>query len=98
MRTPLTSLRSNVELLRRIEQLPEPERQDVVDDVVLDIDDLADLARSAAAGTDRRTQRNIPVTENSPSELVGNGRQLERAIGNLVDNAVKYSPGSTALP
>jgi len=56
MRTPLTSLRSNVELLRKIERLPEGERREVVNEVLEDIDELSvllgemvDLASDLAA-------------------------------------------------
>jgi len=43
MRTPLTSLRSNVELLRQIELLPPDERREVIGDVLDDVDELAVL-------------------------------------------------------
>src|SRR4029077_5013249 len=43
MRTPLTSLRSNVEVLRKIERLPETEREEVIVDVLDDVDELSSL-------------------------------------------------------
>jgi two-component system sensor histidine kinase MprB len=122
MRTPLTSLRGNVELLGRIELLPAAERHEVVTDVLEDVDELAvllgelvdlasdlgaaeaeepvhlgDLARAVAARTLRRNGRTITVEDSAPRELRGRPRQLERAISNLVENAVKYSEPETPI-
>jgi two-component system sensor histidine kinase MprB len=122
MRTPLTSLRSNLELLRQIEQLPPAERRDVINDVLEDVDELSallgelvelasdlaaaepkeplrlgDLARAVASRTQRRTDRIVTVDDTAGVEIVGRPRQLERAISNLVDNAVKYSEPATPV-
>jgi len=122
MRTPLTSLRSNVELLRQIELLPPDERREVIGDVLDDVDELAvllgelvelasdlaaaepeepvrlgDLARAVAARTQRRTEREVTVDDSAAVEVLGRPRQLERAISNLVDNAVKYSEPATPI-
>jgi two-component system sensor histidine kinase MprB len=122
MRTPLTSLRSNVELLRQIELLPSDERREVIGDVLDDVDELSallgelvelasdlaaaepeepvrlgDLARAVAARTQRRTDRVVTVVDTAAVDVVGRPRQLERAISNLVDNAVKYSEPATPI-
>jgi two-component system sensor histidine kinase MprB len=122
MRTPLTSLRSNVELLRQVDVLPDEERHEVVDAVLEDVDELAalltelvelasdlaaaepeelvrlgDLARAVALRTERRTGRHVAVEETAGRDVRGRPRQLERAISNLVDNAVKYSPPATPI-
>jgi len=122
MRTPLTSLRSNVELISRIEELPESDRREVVADVLADVDELSllltelvdlasdlaaaepeepvvlgDLARAVAARTFRRAGREVRVEESDVVALSARPRQIERVIGNLVDNAVKYSPDGAPI-
>jgi two-component system sensor histidine kinase MprB len=121
MRTPLTSLRSNVELLRQIDRLPIDERGEVVSDVLADVDelssmlaelvelasdlaaetserlDLGDIARTVATRVQRRTGRIVTVSDERAEEVVGRPHQIERAISNLLDNAVKYSERDTAI-
>ena len=122
MRTPLTSLLSNVELLQRGDNLPATERGEVLDDVRVDVNELAtllaelvdlasdlanaeptenvslgDLARTVASRTQRRTGRTVNVEERATQTVFGRPRQLERAISNLVDNAVKYSAEQVAV-
>jgi two-component system sensor histidine kinase MprB len=122
MRTPLTSLRSNLELVGQIERLPPAERREVVADVLEDVDELSsllgelvdlasdlataepeeavrlgDLSRAVAARMQRRAERLVTVDDTTAVEIVGRPRQLERAISNLVDNAVKYSDPGTPI-
>ncbi|WP_419863404.1 ATP-binding protein [Candidatus Poriferisodalis sp.] len=53
--------------------------------------DLAELAASVVDRHRRRTETDF-VTVLEPCEVVVNTALVERAIGNLVDNAVKWSP------
>ena len=118
MRTPLTSLRTNIELLGRADGMPDAQRAEVVDALHLEVGELselvaelvelasdstrteasepivlADLANDVATRAIRRSGRDIAVTvEGDPEPIVGQPTQLERAIWNLVDNAIKYSP------
>jgi two-component system sensor histidine kinase MprB len=59
--------------------------------------DLAELAQTVAARAQRRTGRAITVGHSGDSQVSVRPRMLERAIGNLVDNAVKYSPADTGI-
>ena len=59
--------------------------------------DLADLANTVAARAQRRTGRVIAVAHTGGSLVSVRPRMLERAIANLVDNAVKYSPADTEI-
>jgi two-component system sensor histidine kinase MprB len=123
MRTPLTSLRTNIELLGRGDQLAPSERQEVVEalnvevaelsDLVGELVDLAtdswkdepaepvrlaDLAEDVCGRARRRTGRDITCeVDGDAAPIIGHPQQLERAISNLVDNAVKYSPAGTAI-
>ncbi|HUB75315.1 MAG TPA: HAMP domain-containing sensor histidine kinase [Solirubrobacteraceae bacterium] len=118
LRTPITSLRTNIEILQQqvAEMDPEDSRRllaDVVEqieDLTTLMNDLIDLARGEEprAGAEElrldllvaevieRTRRRSPATplatELEPTILTGVPARLERAVGNLIDNAVKYSP------
>ena len=59
--------------------------------------DLAELAQTVAARAERRTGRSISVTHAGDSHVTVRPRMMERAMANLVDNAVKYSPPGTAI-
>jgi two-component system sensor histidine kinase MprB len=118
LRTPLTSVRTNVELLARARDLPEDERERIVESVgsqvkelsVL-VGDLVDLARPAVnrgeEAEDVRLDRVVNdaveaarghapahefVVAASPCVVQGSRAQLHRAVRNLLDNAVKWSP------
>jgi two-component system sensor histidine kinase MprB len=60
--------------------------------------DLADLARAVATRAEWRSARTIIVTADAADHAVlGRPQLLERAISNLVDNSVKYSPQSSPI-
>jgi two-component system sensor histidine kinase MprB len=123
MRTPLTSLRTNIELLGRGDELAPAQRAEVVDALNVEVAELsnlvgelvdlatdswkdepaepvrlADLADDVCSRARRRTGREIVCNaEESAAPIVGHPQQLERAISNLVDNALKYSPAGTPI-
>jgi two-component system, OmpR family, sensor histidine kinase MprB len=124
MRTPLTSLRTNIELMEHFERLGPSDRHDILAAVQVDAGELthlltelvelatdqtsnneepeplrlADLATDVIARASRRSGRQIALHATDP-DLVVSGRpaMLERAISNLVENAVKYSPTGTPI-
>jgi two-component system sensor histidine kinase MprB len=118
LRTPVTSLRTNIEILQQQGQFMDAEEHDrLLDDVVEQIgqltllmNDLIDLARGEEPRSDtedvgldvlvteviERAARHAPATPLhvtlEPTVVAGVPARLERAVSNLVDNAVKYSP------
>jgi two-component system, OmpR family, sensor histidine kinase MprB len=118
LRTPVTSLRTNIEILQQQGQdIGQEDQQRLLADVVeqteeltLLINDLIDLARGEEQRADaeevrldmlvhevlERARRHAPSTplhaELQPSIVTAVPSRLERAVGNLIDNAVKYSP------
>ncbi|MFI4977716.1 MAG: sensor histidine kinase [Solirubrobacterales bacterium] len=117
LRTPVTSLRTNIEILQQAPDMDLEERRRLLSDVVQQIEeltllmnDLIDLARGEEPHADAedmrldlvvgevvdRAHRHAPATpfqvELEPTIVVGVPARLERAVRNLIDNAVKYSP------
>ena len=117
LRTPVTSLRTNIEILKQESNMPVEERQRMLDDVVEQIEeltllmnDLIELGRGEQprSGSEdvrldlvveeaiERTRRHSPDTpfdvELDQVVLTGEPGRLARAINNLLDNAVNYSP------
>ena len=117
LRTPVASLRTNIELLQQADDMDATDRRRLLEDVVEQIEeltllmnDLIELARGdepfAAAEELRldllvgdvveRARRHSPTSgfelALEPTIVAGVPARLQRAIGNLTDNAVKYSP------
>jgi two-component system sensor histidine kinase MprB len=59
--------------------------------------ELADLAHGVAARARRRSGREITVTADGDTTVLVRPQMMERAIGNLVHNAVKYSPDGSPV-
>ena len=122
LRTPLTSIRTNIEVLSRASDLPEAERGRILDDITVQLEELAtlvanlvELAREGEepaslervflddlAGTVvSRMQRLNPAARFEcrfePCVTVGDPSRIERAITNLLDNAVKYNSDGEAI-
>jgi two-component system, OmpR family, sensor histidine kinase MprB len=119
LRTPITSLRTNIEVLARPNGVPEADRERLLADVVAQLGELSalvanlvELARDEdprqgtpdpeelsldelVAGMVRSARRNHPERRfelrSEPVTVVGVAQRLERAIGNLLDNAAKWS-------
>ncbi len=123
MRTPLTSLRTNLELLERLEEMGDDDRRAALEAVVADVGELThmltelvelssdptrdepaeeatleELAEEVAARARRRSRRTIVVTAEEPVlRLLVRTRMVQRAIANLVDNALKYSSADSTV-
>jgi two-component system sensor histidine kinase MprB len=119
LRTPLTSLRTNMEVARRLEELAPDERDVLISDVLTQLDelttlvaDLAELARGAqpqltsgpirldsivleaveVATTHGRSRGVVFDANVAPTWVSGSSARIGRAVGNLLDNALKWSP------
>jgi two-component system sensor histidine kinase MprB len=117
LRTPLTSVRTNVDLLASGKVTDPDERERLLSDVRLQLEeltaivnDVVELARGsepAPAFEDvrldevvldavRRFEQRSPgvrvTTDVESSVVTGDASRISRAVGNLLDNAAKWSP------
>jgi two-component system sensor histidine kinase MprB len=119
LRTPLTSLRTNMEVARRLEELAPEEREVLIGDVLTQLDeltslvgDLAELARgeqpqlttesirldsvvleAVEIATTHGRSRGVTFDARvEPTWVSGSTARIGRAIDNLLDNALKWSP------
>ncbi|MFL2987810.1 MAG: ATP-binding protein [Candidatus Poriferisodalaceae bacterium] len=116
LRTPITSLRTNLEYMQRSSSIDDDERQQVLDDVLFELDQLTGLVTELVdLATDqhqvdeaerieldelvdavvqrhsRRTSSQIEYSANS-CQIVAAPALVERAVSNMIDNAVKWNP------
>jgi two-component system sensor histidine kinase MprB len=59
--------------------------------------DLGELVDRVAERQQRRSQREIDVTKDDPALVDGRVSLLDRAVSNLLDNALKFSPPTTTV-
>jgi two-component system sensor histidine kinase MprB len=115
--TPLTSLRTNIEVLARRHDLPAAEREALLADLVGQLEEMSMLVRNLvelaseappelepvdvqldvlvqeAVDRARRLSPQVAIrTDLEESVVRGVPGRLERAVANVLDNAVKWSP------
>lgn len=121
LRTPITSLRTSIELLHRAPDLDEATRRELIANSVEELEELTHLVNEivelAVVGSAdmpfeqceldalvenvvirarRRTTSEIAFTSTSCS-VSGRPARIERAVNNLLENAVKWSPPGAAI-
>ena len=122
LRTPIATIRANLQLMRD-EQLLSPEdrealRADVIeelDELTALVGDVVELARGSkpsgepgdvrvdeiVAAAVERTRRRAPqlvvASTLEPTLVSGEADRIARAVANLLDNAVKWSPQGGAI-
>jgi two-component system, OmpR family, sensor histidine kinase MprB len=123
LRTPIASMRANIQTLVEADRLPVSEREALRADVVAELDeltalvaDVVELARGTAPGelTDEVRLDEIVAAvvdrartrtggrlgfdmRTEPTVVRGDPGRISRAVSNLVDNAVKWSPPGEAV-
>jgi two-component system sensor histidine kinase MprB len=123
LRTPIASLRANIQTLEDADRLPAHELEALRADIVEELDeltalvaDIVELARGAKARAltdDVRLDRIVEEVadrararagaqvdlqvEAEPTVVRGEPQSVNRAVSNLVDNAIKWSPPGGAV-
>jgi two-component system sensor histidine kinase MprB len=117
LRTPIATLRANVQTLEQADRLSLEDRESLRADIIEELDsltalvaDVVELARGAgtpamaddvaldrivesAVHRARRRAPDLRFTERlEPTLVTASPEQVERAVTNLLDNAVKWSP------
>jgi two-component system sensor histidine kinase MprB len=59
--------------------------------------DLGDLSEQVVARYQRRSRRVITLQQRQPAEIEGRTNTVDRAVSNLIDNALKFSASDTAI-
>ncbi len=122
LRTPIATIRANLQLMRDEALLSPADREALRRDVIEELDeltalvsDVVELARGAkpsaepadvrldavVAGALERTRRRAPqlavAARLEPTLVRGEGDRIARAVANLLDNAVKWSPPGATI-
>jgi two-component system, OmpR family, sensor histidine kinase MprB len=122
LRTPIASLRANIEVLRQVERLSATERGSLLADVIAELDeltrlvsDLVELARGVAPSAvpdevrldeivraaitraQRRPEQVAFHVEIEPTLVCGDATRVDRAVANVLDNAMKWSPPGSVI-
>ena len=123
LRTPIASLRANIQTIEDADRLPEDERAalradilDELDELTALVGDVVELARGSKPGRvldDVRVDRIVEVlveraegragvdvridADLEPTVIRGEPDRVNRAVSNLLDNAVKWSPAGGTI-
>ena len=117
LRTPIASLRANIQVLGEAERLPPDEQESLRGDIVAELDeltalvaDVVELARGSvaesreadevrldgivSAAIEKAQRRGGARFEQrlEPTVVTGQAERIDRAVGNLLENARKWSP------
>ncbi len=117
LRTPIASLRANIQVLGEAQRLPAAEQESLRADIVGELDeltalvaDVVELARGTssegrqadevrldaivAAAIEKAGRRGGVCFEQrlEPTVVTGQAERIDRAVGNLLENARKWSP------
>jgi two-component system sensor histidine kinase MprB len=117
LRTPIATLRANLQLLHDEHLLSDSDREAIRADMIEEFDDLTrlvgdvvELARGSKPAADpgelrldqvvadavERSRRRAPTlsfqADLQPTLVQGEGERIARAVTNLLDNAMKWSP------
>lgn len=121
LRTPITSLRTSIELLHRAPDLDEATRRELVANSVEELEELThlvneivelavvgssdapfescaldELVENVVSRARRRTPNEIAFNSTACS-VSGRPARIERAVNNLLENAVKWSPAGAPI-
>jgi two-component system, OmpR family, sensor histidine kinase MprB len=122
LRTPIASLRANIQTLEQADRLPAAELESLRADILAELDeltnlvaDIVELARGAkpgelvddvpleeivagvAARARGRANRIAIDVSAEPTVVRGEPERIQRAVSNLVDNALKWSPAGGTI-
>ncbi|WP_028060685.1 sensor histidine kinase [Candidatus Solirubrobacter pratensis] len=120
LRTPMASLRANIQTLEAADELPEEDRAALRADIVGELDELtalvADVVELARGSTPERALDDVRLDRVvralverprvraaefrlslEPTVVQGEPDRVSRAVSNLLDNAIKWSPADRAI-